>query len=571
MDLSELRYKFSRIFDDNLRTVQWKNMVDYLIMFMIFLSTVEVFLSTFEWNDNSTMRAVLHIVDIITLAFFTVEVVLRIWTAPELFPSDKKWKSRMKYCFSFYGIIDIISTFPFYIQWLVPVSSSGVKALRLIRTIRILRFTRYFKSFKLLSGAISSKKHELLISMQFLLIVTLVLSIVLYYAENKVQPDVYDNGLTSTLWAFAQYIGDPGEFASNPPITPMGKVVAFIVGILGIAIVAVPAGILGSGFTEAIEEDKRFNTVKSDVSKLRNAFQRKQDRPTGFQVIPPYIVADDAKVLLNMKADNINDAVEYGQGFRLVNLASSIPRDRFVPDRVAIEHFPVNRPYGCMIDRGSKVTIINPSAVNDVGVGNFAFYLALIGGFNYISRELGDRAPYQSFYTFDDANDVPNLSEYVTDLQQLLNRPGGWGVTILVCSGALEPTYPTNIHLAIGGAKGDQRMSGDDLFVHDEETYRRFYESLETEMKDKFNLTIDQQVYIPNRGPKVFVRKLKLNKDVNNVIIRIEWDKLLWDSRRIQLASSFAQLISNNIAEEPMPDNMDLLKKKAIGFDGYDI
>ena len=56
MSTAELKQSLARVFDDNLHTVQWKNRVDYLIMFMIFLSTTEVFLSTFEWG--ATMRCI---------------------------------------------------------------------------------------------------------------------------------------------------------------------------------------------------------------------------------------------------------------------------------------------------------------------------------------------------------------------------------------------------------------------------------------------------------------------------------------------------------------------------------
>lgn len=377
-----MQERLARVFDDNLRTEQWENFADYVIMFMILLSTVEVFMSTFNWGP--VMRTVLYVVDVVTLVFFTIEVALRIWTAPLLFPAESAWKSRLRYCTSFYGIIDLLSTVPFYAQWLIPMPVSALKSLRTFRIIRLFRITRYLRSFKLLTGAISSKRHELVISSQFLIIVTIILSLILFYAEHEAQPEVYNDGFVSVIWAFAQYIGDPGEFAANPPVTMVGKVIACIVGIMGIAIVAVPAGIIGAGFTEALEDDKKIETIRTDAANLRGMFQRKLDRPTGFQIIPPYRTADDVKALLNMKNDNLNDAVEHGLGFRLVNLASSITTDNYVADRIAVEHFPINRTYGCMIDRGSRVTIINPASYIDVGTGNFAFYLALMGGFNYI-------------------------------------------------------------------------------------------------------------------------------------------------------------------------------------------
>lgn len=568
MQIMDFRKKVSRVFDDNLRTLQWKNMVDYLIMFMIFLSTLEVFLSTFEWGP--TMLLVLRVVDIITLVFFTIEVALRIWTAPELFPASSAWKSRLKYCFSFYGVIDLLSTVPFYAQWLIPMPVSALKTLRTFRIIRLFRITRYFRSFKLLSGAISSKRHELVISTQFLVIITIILSLILYYAEHEVQPENYNNGFVSVIWAFAQYIGDPGEFAATPPLTPLGRVVACIVGVMGIAIVAVPAGIIGAGFTEALEDDKRSVIIKKNAINLRNAFQRKMDRPTRYQIIPPFRSADDVKALLGMTTADLNEAVEYGKGFRLVNLASSIPSQQYIPDRIAIEHFPINRSYGCFIDRGSAVTIINPTAYIDVGMGNFGFYLALIGGFNYISREVGVRVPSKSFFTIDSRDALPNLSDYCDDLERLLNRPKAWGVTVLSASGALEPVLPTNIHLTIGGPKGDTRFAGDDLMVHDEATYRKFHDDVVAVMKERFDLTTDNQVYHSSNNPRLFLRKINLNEDVNNVMIRIEWDKILYDPRRILITKTFAEIMARDFAGRDLPDNEAILKKKEIGFDGYE-
>ncbi len=564
-----LRQQLSRVFDDNLNTVQWKNHVDYLIIFMILLSTAEVFISTFEVSP--TMRAILLIVDITTLIFFTIEVSLRIWTAPELYPNCSPWRARWRYCSSFYGIIDLLSTVPFYLQWLWLLPVSTLKVLRMFRVVRLFRITRYMKSFQLLVTAISSKRRELNISMQFLVIITIILSLILYFAEHEAQPDVYNNGYVSVVWAFAQYIGDPGEFAATPPVTTLGRLIACVVGILGIAIVAVPAGIISAGFTEAIENVKQQELVASDAAKLRGAFQRKLDRPSGYQIIPPYRTADDVKALLNMKSDNLNEAVEYGPGFRLVNLASSIPRDQYVPDRIAIEHFPQNRPYGCCIDRGSTVTIVNPTAYIDVGMGNFGFYLALMGGFNYISRETGVRAPSRTYFTFDKAEDVPNLPEFIADLEQLLNRPKAWGVTVLAASGALEPTYPTNMHLTIGGSKGDTRMAGDDLLVHDEETYRHFHDDMKSVMKESFDIIIDHQQYHNSNNQRLLFRKIHLNNDVQNVMIRIEWSKLLWDPRRILIAKSMAQIIAKDFANAPMPDNETILKQKSIGFDDYDV
>ncbi len=380
------KLRLARALDDNLHTRQWHNIVDWLIIAMILISTLEIFLSTF--NLDPGLRKVLKWVDIITLAFFTVEVALRIWVAPCINPKYSGLKGRLKYCFTFYGAIDVLSTFPFYLQWIFPLPVAAFKLLRTARVVRTMRIGRYSKSFSLLSGAIREKCRELIVSMQFLLIITIILSLILFFAEHEAQPEVYKNGFISVVWAFAQYIGDPGQFADTPPITGIGRVIACIVGLLGIAIVAVPTGIIGAGFTESLEKEANKENIRQNAEKLHSAFQRKLDRPTGFQIMPPFKNLTYIKARLAMKEDEIIEAVNSANApnFRLISTATTIPKGKTDADNLAVEHFCTNRSYGLCIDRNSKVTIVSPSSNVDAGIGNFAFYVALIGGFNFISR-----------------------------------------------------------------------------------------------------------------------------------------------------------------------------------------
>ena len=126
----------------------------------------------------------------------------------------------------------------------------------------MFRIFRYMKAFRFLGTAIKSKKTEMLVSLQFLVITTIVLSLLLYIVEHEANPEMIGNGWESFVWAFAKYIGDPGKVADEPIVTLAGQVIAFIVGILGIAIFAVPIGLIGSGFTEAIEEQQKEEDIR---------------------------------------------------------------------------------------------------------------------------------------------------------------------------------------------------------------------------------------------------------------------------------------------------------------------
>lgn len=558
--IHQFKRLLARVFDNNLRTKQWENYGDYVIIGMIIISTISIFISTFDISPR--LERILHTVDIITVVFFTIEVTLRIWVADESSPKFGGFWGRVRYCFTFYGMIDILSTYTFYLSLFLPLPYAILKSLRVLRLLRVFR---YMRSFRLLQKAIQSKTKEMLISLQFLAIVTLMLSFILFFYEHAVQPDVYDNGFRSVLWAFAQYIGDPGGFADTPPITFAGRFIACIIGLLGIALFAVPAGLIGAGFSEAMEEELHNEEVKKNISKLTIAFERKLDRPTGFQIVPQHLSICDIQARMGLKVDDIMDAVEQSNQFRLINLATTQPIDQHPQDKLAVEHFVVNRPYGCCIDRGSKITIVSPSSLADPCIGNFSYYLAMIGGFNYISREIGELRPYKSYYTFKDKyNQEEHLPLYMEDLERLTSREGSWTLCTLVASGANEPTYPTIFHFSAGGEKGDERFEGENLIVEDMASYKRFYQELAQELETRFDMTSDHQRY-HNSSPNLFARQYTEGRgSKNNIILRIAWSACLWDMRRIDIAKTIADALNRHFAsEKSIKYNRDLKVRKS--------
>lgn len=561
--MRQFKKQLARIFDNDLRTRQWENYVDYAIIILILISTISIFVSTFELSPQ--WERIIQIIDIVTTIVFTIEVSLRIWAADELNPKYKGFWGRVRYCFTFYGLIDILSTYTFYLAFFIPLPYAVLKSLRVARLLRVFR---YMRSFRLLQCAITSKAKELLISLQFLVVVTLILSFVLFFYEHAAQPDVYNNGVRSVVWAFAQYIGDPGHFADTPPVTIVGRIIACIIGLLGIALFAVPAGLVGAGFSEAMDEELHKEVTSKNVTKLQIAFERKLDRPTGFQIVPQYLSICDIQARMGMKTDDIFDAVEASQCFRLINLAVTQTIDERPQDKLAIENFCVNRPYGCCIDRGSKITIVSPSSLVDPCIGNFSYYIALIGGFNYISREIGELRPYRSYYSFKDRyNQEENLPLYMEDLERLTSRSGSWTITPLVASGANEPTYPTIFHFSAGGAKGDERFEGVNLIVKDMKAYKAFYEDVTAELEQQYGMTSDHQRYHNVSTSNLFVRKFEQGRGCdNNIILRIAWSACLWDSRRIAIAKTLADAINRHFERDVMKVYAPDLKVKKSGY-----
>ena len=557
--IQTFKQELARVFDDNLHTKQWHNYVDYVIIGLIMLSTVEVFLSTYDGIVEKYGKW-LHFVDYFTTFFFTIEVSLRIWCADLIDDKYKGFWGRVRYCFSFYGLIDILSTYPFYLHFFMPMPYVALKALRIARLLRVFR---YMKAFNVLSRAMRAKKDEMWVSVQFLTIITLILSFILFFVEHEAQPEVYNNGWTSVLWAFAQYIGDPGNFADTPPITVTGRIIACIIGVLGIAIFAVPAGLIGSAFSEVMEKDERKEKSEGWAERLHLAFERKLDRPTGFQIVPRYVSIVEIQARLGLKEDEILDAVASSDEMRLINLACTQPVELRPADKLAVENFVVNTPYGCCIDRGSKITIVTPSNIVDPVMGWWGYYIAEIGGFNFVSRELGQTRPYHSFYQYKPENLAAHQHDFMSDINRLVDSEDKWLFSVMAASGANEPEYPEQFHFGYGAKKGDDSYMDSDITLNDTQTFEAFYQQFASLLESKYHLHAEKQKYHNNAVKILFARHLEHR--INAITLRVAWSVTCWDMRAIQIAQDLANTINTIIAKTDVPVNSDL-KVKQMGY-----
>lgn len=561
------KHKLALVFDDDIKTVVWRNYVDYAIWALIALSTIQIFLSTYD-SIVAKYGFWLEIVDIFTTICFTIEVSLRIWTIDLVEPKYKGWWGRVKYCFSFYGLIDVLSTYSYYVNFFVPLPVTMLKAIRIAR---LMKMFRYMKSFRLLANAFASKKSELIVSMQFLVIVTMMLSFILYFSEHDAQPEAYSDGIVSVVWAFMQYIGDPGGFAENSPVTFVGRVIACVIGILGIAIFAVPAGLIGSGFTEAMEKEEKAEKTVANVEKLRLAFERKLDRYTRIQATPQFVSIADIQARLRMSIDDIFDAIDHSDHFRLVNLAATRTVDERAEDKLAVEHFHLNRPYGYMIDRKSNVTIVSPASLVDPCIYHFAYYFAKICGFNYVSRELGALWPYKSFYLLgEDTMEQAGAKEYYEDLNMLTRGNNKVVVTLLAASGANEPVYPTQVHFGYGGKKGDESYDGADLTIKNVPLFDTMYKEMSDRLEKEFSIKCDRQRYHDSASTKMYLRHLENKDNIEGIVIRIAWSECMWNPAHVQISQTMGEVINKYYDNDKPVGTSDELKAKGIGYDGYD-
>ncbi len=241
-------YKIINVDDDNYLP---SKLFDIIIVILIILSMISVILSTFN-NIPSWITNLMSKFEIISIVIFTIEYLLRIWTADLLYPHIGKIKSRIKYIFSFMALIDLVAILPFYLPFVTNIDLRSLRLLRLFRMARIFKINRYTTALNSVSNVLIKKKDQLISSLSVVFILMLIASILMYYCEHDAQPDVFDNAFSGFWWAIATLttVG----YGDIYPVTILGKILSAIMALLGIGLVAVPTGIISAGFSEEINE-----------------------------------------------------------------------------------------------------------------------------------------------------------------------------------------------------------------------------------------------------------------------------------------------------------------------------
>lgn len=232
---------------------------DRFITVLILASVAVVFAVTFDLPEN--VRYSLEIFEDVASIVFTVEYLLRIWTADKLYPKKSSYNARLRYITSIMAIIDLLSILPFWLPKILPGSMLGMRALRLVRLLRILKLNRYFDAVKSLGDVIVSKKRELVGSAFFVFLLMLVSSLLMYAAEHDAQPNVFQNAFSGLWWAIATLttVG----YGDIYPITVVGRILGALIALSGVAALAIPTGIITSGLMERVGKRELKNEVKT--------------------------------------------------------------------------------------------------------------------------------------------------------------------------------------------------------------------------------------------------------------------------------------------------------------------
>ena len=209
---------------------------DYSIQVLILISIGAFTLETFPDNSPQTVE-ILNIIELIVIIIFSIEYCVRLYLA----------KKRLSYIFSFYGLIDLLSIIPFYLS--LGLDLRSLRALRMLRIIRALKLVRYNKALTRFGVAARLVKEEIILFLLLTLIIIFLVSCGIHYFEYEAQPEAFKSVFHSMWWTIVTLttVG----YGDVYPITLGGKMFTFLVLIIGLGVVTVPAGLITSALQDA--------------------------------------------------------------------------------------------------------------------------------------------------------------------------------------------------------------------------------------------------------------------------------------------------------------------------------
>jgi voltage-gated potassium channel len=184
--------------------------------------------------------------EVVSVLIFSVEYLGRLWVAPEHPEYDHPIRGRIRFAASPFMLIDLLAILPFFIGFVVDLRS--LRALRLARFLRLFKLARYSASLRAFVHVLRRKREDLVIAVSGGMILLLVASTLMYFAERTAQPETIAS-LPATLWRGVITLPTVG-YGDVYPKTPAGKLLGAFVAIIGIGLFALPASILASGFVE---------------------------------------------------------------------------------------------------------------------------------------------------------------------------------------------------------------------------------------------------------------------------------------------------------------------------------
>jgi voltage-gated potassium channel len=194
-----------------------------------------------------------------SVIFFTIEYAARVYSIVENPKFSHPIKGRIKYLLSPLALVDLLAFLPFYVSKL-SVDLRFLRIFRLMSVFRMFKIVRYLHALSIFRRVLRDRKEQLVLSFFFILFILVIISFIMFFVEHEAQPEQFSS-IPATMWWGIATLTTVG-YGDLVPMTPLGKFLGGIFAIAGVGLLALPAGILSSGFFEMMHRDGQSNGQK---------------------------------------------------------------------------------------------------------------------------------------------------------------------------------------------------------------------------------------------------------------------------------------------------------------------
>lgn len=260
-----LRYTVFRVLETAQDNDRASRTVDACLIALISLSVVAVIMESVA-SFEARYGDALAIFESVTIAVFSVEYLLRVWSAVEVSPAAMRHpvRARLRYALSFSSVVDLLAILPFYLLLFSVFGGVDMRFLRAVRLLRILKLSRYSAALNMLFMTFRENGRALAAAFMILITVMLLAASGMYYFERHSQPTDFGSIPAAMWWAFATLttVG----YGDVTPITVGGKIFGALITVVGIGMVALPTSILATGYSRQLKQSTSAYQTKADAA-----------------------------------------------------------------------------------------------------------------------------------------------------------------------------------------------------------------------------------------------------------------------------------------------------------------
>ena len=227
---------------------------DFLNAFAIVINLAAVIMQTFS-GMQAKYGELLIFAEKLTIWFFMIDYILRIWTAKFLYPELREWRAIRRYVCSFTGVVDLLSFLPDFLPVFFPSGTVAFRMIRIVRIFRLFRINAYYDSLSVITEVIVGKKQQLISSVFIILVLMVASSLCMYSLEHEAQPEIFSNAFSGIWWSASTLL--TVGYGDIYPVTTLGKILGIVIAFLGVGMVAIPTGIISAGFVDQYTSIKR--------------------------------------------------------------------------------------------------------------------------------------------------------------------------------------------------------------------------------------------------------------------------------------------------------------------------